>query len=221
MVSIPSGSESFDKLTGGLSPLKTYLLNGNRESGKEELAYRLSAANLKEGRAVVYITVNKGSSELLNDFLAHGLNISQHLGQSFKIIDDFSRTISPESSDNQYTKVVNGPVDLTGLSVAMSSMNNDFVKDGKSVINVLDSLSTLLLYNNTITMFRFLQFVCGRAKTSGVTSLFLLNSDMHANDVTESIKSLMDGVINVKLEDGKRFFTISGSAKEVLSWSPL
>lgn len=222
MEGILSGFETFDNLTGGLSLHKNYLVLGDKESGKETFLYKLVQNALQNKFGVLYITISKPASEIVSDLLKVSPSISTYLGQSLKLIDDFSRSISGQATDNAYTKVLNGPLDLTGLSVAMSSINSDFIKDGYQVINVLNSVSSLLLYNNNSTVFRFLQFVCGRSKISGATSIYALDENMHAPEVTETTKSLMDGIIKLKLgDDGKRYFTATGIEKEVLAWSPL
>ncbi len=221
MIGMATGFPSFDSAVGGLELRKTYLLVGSKESGKEEFAYRLIASALSSRSAAVYIVTNKAPNDLLSEFTAKSISVSQYLGSTFKFIDDFSRNVSPTVTDNNYTKVLNGPLDLTGLSVALSTINGDFLKDGKGVVNVFDSISSLLLYNNPATLFRFLQFICGRAKVSGVTTIFILDNQMHPPEVTETIKSLSDGIISLKLENGRRFFTLTGVSKEVLNWTPL
>ncbi len=221
MTGIMTSFPSFDTAAGGLDMRKTYLVTGNKESGKEDFSYRLAASALNGKLSVVYVTTNKSNTDLLSEFTSRSLNVAQYLGVSMKIVDDYIRSISPQAIDNNYTKVLNGPLDLTGLSVAMSAINSDLLKDGRTVVNIFDSISSLLLYNSPVTMFRFLQFVCGRAKMSGVTTIFLLDEQMHTPDVNESIRSLVDGVISLKLDNGKRYFTVSGVAKEVLGWTPL
>ncbi len=221
MEGIKTGFKSFDETTGGLDIRKVYLLMGNKESGKEEFMYHLSASALAAKDAVVYTINSRSYLDLINEFTARNLNISSYLGNTFKLLDNFSRTNSPNLVDNNYAKVLNGPVDLTGLSVALSTINSDFVKEGTTVVNIMDSLSTLLLYNNPVTIFRFLQFVCGKAKVSGITSVFSLDDQMHTKDINETIKSVSDAIISLKLENGKRYFTVSGISKEVLEWKEL
>ena len=216
-----TGFPSFDNLSGGLEPRKTYLLNGDKESGKEYFAYKLAVNSLAAKTGVVYITTNKSYTDLISEFNSRSLPISQYLGSTLKILDSFTRSISPTATDNQYTKILNGPLDLTGLSVALSNANAEFLKDARPVINVFDSVSSLLLYNNPATFFRFMQFICGRAKMSGVMTIFLLDNQMHANEVNETIKSLTDAIISLKVQDGKRYFRLTGTAKEVLNWEEL
>jgi len=222
MSNILTGFQSFDSLTGGLSTRKNYLVLGDKESGKDQFLYSLAANALKGNAAVLYISISKSAEEVVSSITKSFPGVSSSLGSSFKLIDDFSRNIMAQTSDTPYIKVLNGPLDLTGLSVAMSTINSDFVKDGYTVINIMDSVSALLLYNNNATLFRFLQFVCGRSKLSGVTGFFSLDENMHSPDVSETAKSLMDAIIKFKLgDDAKRYFTVTGTEKEVLSWSPL
>ncbi len=221
MVGIKVGFKSFDEASGGLDSHKIYTVIGNKESGKEDFLYKMAASSLTDKNAVVYVTTAKSASDLINEFNSRNLRVSQYLGKDLSILDDFSKISTPNAQDTPYSKVLNGPLDLTGLSVALSSVNGDFLKEGRSVIDVIDSVSNLLVYNNPLTIFRFLQFICGRSKISGVTSVFALDSEMHTADVTETIKTMSDGVISLKFENGKRYFTLFGTAKEVLNWTEL
>ncbi|MCL4398402.1 MAG: RAD55 family ATPase [Candidatus Parvarchaeota archaeon] len=221
MEGIKTGFKSFDELTGGLDYRKVYALFGDKESGKEQFIYNLVRSALASKNAIVYVLTSKSYSDLINEFNSRGININQYLGADFKILDDFSRTNSPSATDNSYAKILNGPLDLTGLSVSLSSTNSDFVKDAKPVINIFDNLSNLLIYNNPLTVYRFLQFICGKAKLAGITTLFSVDTGMHKQDVIETIKNLSDAIIDLKLEDGKRYFRLSGTSKEVLQFKQL
>ncbi len=218
---IKTGISTFDDATGGLDLRKTYLISGNKESNKEEFVHRIVASALQNGSAVVYAITGKAVNDVLSEFSSKQLNIAQYLGTSLMFIDAYSRSITPQIGDNNYTKMLNGPLDLTGFSVALSSINAEMSKEGVPVLNVIDSLSILLLYSNPMTMYRFLQFIGGRSKIAGIASLFLIDNEMHAPDVNETIKSIMDVVISLKLENGTKSFKVSGNTKEVLDWKNL
>jgi KaiC/GvpD/RAD55 family RecA-like ATPase len=221
MEAIQTGFKSFDGLTGGLDYRKVYSLFGDKESGKEQFIYKLVQSALSAKIAIVYTLTSKSYSDLISEFNSRGININPYLGNSFKILDDFSRTNSPSATDNSYAKILNGPLDLTGLSVSLSTVNGDFIKDAKPVINIFDNLSNLLMYNNPVTVYRFLQFICGKAKLAGITTLFSVDTAMHTPDIIETIKNLSDAVIDLKLDNGKRYFKISGVSKEVLEFKEL
>lgn len=221
MEGIKTGFKSFDELTGGLDYKKTYVLFGDKESGKEQFLYRFVQSALASKDAVIYVLTSKSYLDLINEFTSRNLNITAYLGNDFKILDDFSRTNSPSMTDNSYAKILNGPLDLTGLSVALSSTVSDFSKDAKTIINIFDNLSNLLMYNNPLTVYRFLQFICGKAKLSGVTTIFSVDTGMHSKDIVETIKNLSDAIIDLKLENGKRYFKLSGTSKEVLEFKEL
>ncbi len=221
MEGLKTGFKSFDELTGGLDYRKTYSLFGNKESGKENFIYKLVQSSLANKNAIVYVLTSKSYSDLINEFNSRNIIINQYLGKDFKILDDFSRTNSPSMIDNSYAKILNGPLDLTGLSVALSSVNSEFIKDAKTVVNIFDNLSNLLMYNNPLTVYRFLQFISGKAKLSGVTTIFSVDTAMHPPDVIETIKNMSDAIITLKLENGKRLFTLIGNSKEVLEFKNL
>ncbi|MEM0144104.1 MAG: RAD55 family ATPase [Candidatus Parvarchaeum sp.] len=221
MEGIKTGFKNFDELTGGLDYRKVYSLFGDKESGKEQFIYKLVQSALSSKNSIVYILTSKSYSDLINELNSRGININSYLGTDFKILDDFSRTNSPSATDNSYAKILNGPLDLTGLSVSLSTINSDFVKDAKSVINIFDNLSNLLMYNNPVTVYRFLQFITGKAKLSGVTTLLSVDTAMHKPEIIETIKNLSDAIIDLKLEEDKRYFKLSGTSKEVLEFKEL
>lgn len=221
MEGLKTGFKSFDELSGGLEYRKTYSLFGDKGSGKEQFIYRLVQSALESKNAIVYVLTSRSYSELINDFNSRKIPIDEYLGKDFRILDDFSRTNSPSITDNAYAKILNGPVDLTGLSVALANVNGDFIKDAKTVINIFDNLSNLLMYNNPMTVYRFLQFICGKSKLAGVTTVFSVDTAMHTPDVAETIKDLSDAIINLKLENGKRYFTLMGTSREVLEFKEI
>ncbi len=221
MEGLKTGFNSFDTLTGGLEYRKIYALFGNKESGKEQFIYKLVQSALASKNAIVYVLTSKSYSDLINEFNSHSIDIMSYLGNDFKILDDFSRTNSPGMTDNSYAKILNGPLDLTGLSVSLSNTNSDFIKDAKTVLNVFDNMSNLLLYNNPLTVYRFMQFIFGKAKLAGITTILSVDNEMHTPDVIETIKNLSDSIIELKLEDGKRYFKLLGASNEVLDFKEL
>jgi len=81
---------------------------------------------------------------------------------------------------------------------------------------VFDSLSTLIVYSDAKAVFRFLQVLSGMCKRSNVTSMFSMTRGMHEEIEVQTIKHLMDGVIEMK-EEGARFQLRVQGCGEVIS----
>ncbi|MCD6481111.1 MAG: recombinase RecA, partial [Thermoplasmata archaeon] len=89
-------------------------------------------------------------------------------------------------------------------------------EEGKRYRLVFDSLSTLIVYSDAKAVFRFLQVLSGMCKRSNVTSLFSMTRGMHEEIEVQTIKHLMDGVIEMR-EEGARFQLRVQGCGEVIS----
>lgn len=216
---ISFGIKELDDNIGGLDVRRNFLFSGSKFSGKEKVLYKLIGKLLSDPTmGVVYLLTRTSYNDLLNDLSKNGVIVSNKLGNEFKIIDAFTRTVSPSTPEPGFAKFVNGPLDLTSMSVDVSLMDGDIMKDMKIPVNIYDSISVLLLYNPPSTTFRFIQYMCGRTKVVGGISIFLIDEDAHTPQVNETVRSLVDGVIEFKEENGTRYFRASGTAKEAINW---
>jgi KaiC/GvpD/RAD55 family RecA-like ATPase len=75
---------------------------------------------------------------------------------------------------------------------------------------VFESISTLTAYLDTTALFRFLQPFTGRRKLDGAVGYYLLESGMHTESDLQTIEHMMDGSINLKIEQLKTFLSVKG-----------
>jgi hypothetical protein len=66
---------------------------------------------------------------------------------------------------------------------------------------VVHSLSTLLMYSNLQTVFRFLHVFTGRIQSVGALGLFAIDSTAHDEQTMNTLKQLFDGVITTSEDD--------------------
>jgi len=108
------------------------------------------------------------------------------------IIDGYSWTLGSESR-SRYN--VQGPTALNDLSILLSHILEKSPGPKRVVFN---SLSTLLLYNDPDTIYKFTQIIGARLKNSDATALFLLESGMHSDASVTTIEHIMDDIITFK-----------------------
>ncbi len=175
--------------------------------GKTILARNIFLSKLKEGYGGVYITTNDTGEDVLDWFKDFDVN--------FKVIDCISKTIYPDSADTEFIKRVASPIDLTGISVWTSRFLDSYFRSGKrDVIILLDSLSTLLMYTNPQTVYRFLHVVTRRIRATKAKALYIVQKDMHEERTITTLKHMFDGVIEVKEESNKRFLRFISSTQK-------
>ena len=166
--------------------------------GKTVLARNIFLNKLKEGYGGIYITTNDTGEDVLEWF--------KDFNVDFKVIDCISKTIYPDAEDTDQIKRVASPIDLTGISVWTSRFIDSYFRTGKrDVIVLLDSLSTLLMYTNPQTVYRFLHVVTRRIKATKSKALYIVQKDMHDNRTITTLKQMFDGIIEVKEENDKKF----------------
>jgi KaiC/GvpD/RAD55 family RecA-like ATPase len=106
-------------------------------------------------------------------------------------------------------------VDLTGIGVRMGQYLEEFLVQKKSLglRLCINSLSTILMYSNLQTVFRFLHVYTGRVKAANAFGIFVVEDEMHDPQTVATLKQLFDGMIEIK-ETG------SGYAIRVLGLTP-
>lgn len=125
------------------------------------------------------------------------------------IIVDCASWSLKERKKEENVIFVPGPAALNEISVSIEQAKEKLFKLGKNMRMVFDSLSTLLLYNNPNTIYRFLQVITTRAKASYTTSLFSLEHGMHDPKIVSTIEHLTDGTIRFREEEGKYYIKVS------------
>ena len=88
-------------------------------------------------------------------------------------MDCVSKMLGGEAFETENIKIVSNPIDLTGIGVKISQFFEDFFmkKNIRKIQLHIDSLSTILMYSNIQTVFRFLHVFTGRIKSRGTWDL--------------------------------------------------
>lgn len=141
-----------------------------------------------KGETLIYVTTNKPYSNLKNLFKKGGVK-----GEIF-FVDCISKMVLGKSITEEEIEdciFVESPQSLTSLSIAI----NESLKhiSGKKTL-LLDSLSTLLIYNDASTIGRFSNFLINKLNAFDVSVIVLtLESDID-KDIIRKIQSFVDEV---------------------------
>lgn len=198
---MPIGVKRLDEvLEGGLPASSCSLLYGPAFVGKEVLARVFFLQGLSMGQPGIFILTGQAASDVRAELA--GMDPRYHQWERDGLahfVDAYSRSIGAED-DHPSTEYVDGPVNLNGVSLAVSNAQRRLIADHPHHRLVLDSVSTLVTYTNAQTTFRFLQILVGKAKRAGATSLLLLQAGMHADAEVQTFKHLVDGIVEMRTE---------------------
>jgi len=207
------GVDKLNTAGGEIAPGTNMMLIGPAMSGKSVFARNFLYGNLKQGAAIFISTKDTGEN-ILDWFNANNMEIDP---SKFGIVDCVSRTLGMDAyvEDTENIKRVSSPFDLTGISVKVNEFLEYFWKEQniKSICIVVESLSTLLMYSNVLTVFRFLHVFTSRIKSVGATCLYVLEEGMHEPQIMATLKQFFQGVVALQEEGGKKTVRIIGSPR--------
>lgn len=153
---------------------------------------------LKRGEPGVYVTLDDSPESLKLKALKFGwpLSNAENMGL-MRWIDVYSIHANKDVKSTESIIRVGGPLALTDISIALSQVQSGFHRLAGSYRFFFDSLSTLLLYNNPNTIYRFLQVITSKLKMSNGVGFFTLGKGMHDEKVNMTIRHLMDGAVTL------------------------
>ena len=195
----------------------SYLLAGPAMSGKYELLLDFLAEGDAQGEALLFVTANESAGPVLED-------VEERLGrlpERLRVVDCVSERQGTEGRfPAERVEYVSSPADLTGIGIGLSEQLRRFDEEGADRVRLcFYSLSTLLMYTELETVFRFLHVLSGRVDSIGALALFAIDPTTHEESTLNTLKQLFDGVIEVKLEDGPhaRLVGVPGTGEEWVS----
>lgn len=208
---VPVGVRRLDDLLeGGVPAGSATLVYGAPFLGKEVLGRAFLLASVRTGLPAVVVLTGAAASDVKKQLLAMEPEFPKLAAKGLvHFVDCYSKSIGAEDDAPDCT-YVDGALNLNGIAAAVNAAQARFVGEHPRHRLLLDSVSTLVAYTNPATTFRFLQVFVGKAKRSGATAMLLLDRGMHTDADVQMFKHLMDGVIEVKTEQGKNLLRVEG-----------
>ncbi|MCL7412217.1 MAG: recombinase RecA [ANME-2 cluster archaeon] len=211
------GIEKLDKNINGIRGGSNIMIIGPPMSGKETIVNNIVYKGLKMGDAAVIVTTREPGENVVDWFNYNNLEIPlDHLG----IVDCVTKTLGVPTSDTATIRRASSPVDLTGIGVKISQFLEEFwmKKNIRKTWLCINSLSTILMYSNIQTVFRFLHVFTGRVKASGAIGIYVVEDGMHDTQAVATLKQLFDGVIEIRQENDIYLIRTTGLNQKPSPW---
>ncbi|GAB6056183.1 hypothetical protein JCM15415_14990 [Methanobacterium movens] len=170
------------------------ILSGDLFSGKDLFYKYFIEKGLEEGEACILVSTNETAQKILENF--DGIKMD-----NLCIIDCVSSRFGAtvEMPFFEQIRYIESPMDLTMIMVALNEFidNVSREKNIKKLRIVFDSVSTLLMYSNLRTVFKFLHVVSTRVRSGGGVSLLLIEEQAHDDMEIKTIQQISQGIINM------------------------
>jgi KaiC/GvpD/RAD55 family RecA-like ATPase len=212
------GIKELDAAIGGIRKGSNIMLIGPPMSGKEVILYYIMYYGAaKNENAVITVTTRESATSILEWFKDHKLILPlARIG----IVDCVTKTLGGAAVENENIKIASSPVDLTGIGVKISQFFEEYYmkKNIRKTQLHINSLSTILMYSNIQTVFRFLHVFTGRIKATGALGIYTIESGMHDEQSIATLKQLFDGMIEIKSENDRNFIRVVGLSPKPTPW---
>jgi KaiC/GvpD/RAD55 family RecA-like ATPase len=221
---VPAGGESAtgkvrsgvrrldDLLFGGIPPASQMLVAGPSHTGKEVLSRLFVAEGLKQNIPAVWIATDKTYTQIREEMTQLFPAYPEYEQKGMvRYVDLYSRSVGvsqAEAGVRLLSATDKGLLDQ--LNQAIGNPTFEYKEKYGGYRLVFESISTLTAYLDTSALFRFLQPFTGRRKLDGAVGYYLLETGMHTESDLQTIEHMMDGSINLKIEQLKTFLSVKG-----------
>jgi KaiC/GvpD/RAD55 family RecA-like ATPase len=184
----------------GLPGRSLMMLIGPPGRDKKVFCEQFIYYGLGEGEPAIYICTDRSIRAIRDDMAKFNWFVTDfEAKRMLRFIDCYSwslETMPPREESVFYTP---GPSSLNEIAIALSQAKEQVWKAGKPLRIVLESLSTLFLYNNPDVIFRFIQVIGARAKSADASMLLVLEEGMHEEKIITTIEHLTDLTMVLKI----------------------
>ena len=144
------------------------------------------------------ITMDHSPEDMKIKALKYGWNMSR--GEQAKIlkwVDGYSINANKDVKSTDTIKRISGSIALSDLTIGMSQIQREYHQVSDHYRFIFDSLSTLFIYNDATTIYRFLRVIVSKLRASGGVGFFTLGEKMHDQQIEMTLRHMMDGTMEL------------------------
>lgn len=206
------GVPSIDDAVGGIGEGTSLLVTGNAPS--YSFSHETISESIESDEGTVYVTTERSAREVLEEYEDYDTS-------RFGVVDCVSESQGLEDTERkEKVRFTASPSDMTGIGIEVSDLLEEFWENRGIERNrvCLESVSTLLMYSNLETVFRFLHVFTGRVRSIDGLGLFFIEPGMHDEKEFSTLRQLFDGRVEIKEDDGSTQIRVSGLTEEPTDW---
>jgi len=201
-----------DELSDASLPAGTNLLiAGPPLTGKRDIAFEVLATGSRDGEGSIVVTTKDDAEKVLEEYAGYVEDVEDF---DVGVVDCVTKQRGVGSvRDDPRVKYASSPVDMTGIGIKLSEFLEEFyeVRGHEQNRILLHSVSTLLMYSDLQTVFRFMHVFTGRVQSADGLGVYVIDSTAHDDQTMNTLKQLFDAVVEVTDEgDGETSIETAG-----------
>ncbi|MFX1517330.1 MAG: tetratricopeptide repeat protein, partial [Promethearchaeota archaeon] len=168
------------------------------------------AEGLRKGIPGIFILTDKSPSEIRDGLklVIPKIDVYEKKGL-LKYVDAYSKSMGIDVEERN-SVMIEKPTDLDEIGGAVANLQKKIQKDHKYHKIATHSISTIMTYTDAMSTFRFLQTLTSRNKRMGAISLYCMDHGMFSDSEVQTLKHLMNGIIEFKVDDLKSYLRVEG-----------
>ena len=177
------------------------LITGPPLSGKRRLALDILADGTRQQEGAIVVTTKDSGEKILKEYRKRVDDVE---GKPLGVVDCVTKQRGVgNAEDGPQLKYASSPVDMTGIGIKLSEFLQEFYDERGLERNrvLISSVSTLLMYADLQTVFRFLHVFTGRIQSASALGITVIDSTAHDEQTMNTLKQLFDGLIRVREGD--------------------
>lgn len=202
---------------GSIRAGSNLLVSGPSMTGPDRVALSALARGDHNGEVTVVVSVERPASRVVEEYRrAHGEDPG-----AIYVVD--SAGVDSQVDPPGQVVYRSAPDDLTGIGIGLVKATREVGAEARAGVRVgVLSVSTLLRYASTDRVFNFLHVLTGRFAAADYLGVWTLDPTVHDAQVVNSIRSLFDGVIELREgEDGRVEARVVGVEGVDRAWTPI
>jgi len=198
-VRIPSGVPGFDALVqGGLPTGASVVVQGPAGKEKDAFLFQFVAEGLRAGGSAVVVLSSLSPAKYQQELREAGIKVDEAIAQDrLKFVDWFSYKEESVQDVEQDGPVYRASIDLANVGIAVSRAIASLPREGEKRAAV-EVLSPALSVYDLPMVYGFAQSTKAKLERFGLTSVFVVEKEMHDERTLSSLHQPFDGVIDIE-----------------------
>jgi KaiC/GvpD/RAD55 family RecA-like ATPase len=203
---IPSGIPGFDVLTagdsvGGIPENTVTLVYGPPKVGKSIFCYHFMYNGLLQGEPCLYVTADYGLKQFQQNTRDFGWELDNYFQDETLYLIDAISSVSGSKIMDTPTYLSSSVHNPTDIMVKLGVGSRFITQKSDRFRSVLDSLTTLMAFNQEMLIVRVLTAYIMRIKEAGGTAIVTYTEGSADSKVETMLKAIVDNVIHL---DGEK-----------------
>ena len=136
---------------------------------------------------VIYITISNSYTKILSQLEKEKIS-----SEKISFIDMISVDRGIETAQEENVSLIESP---TGLTELVEQLEKNLKKTGKNTIVILDSISTMTVYNDTGTAEKVIHTMIGKINTNNASAILMSSDSKETEKITKTIGQFVDKTI--------------------------